>query len=124
MSFMRKLVAVGFVAVVVVACSSGAAAVVGASCSTNNQCASLSSGYCAAARVCTRPCSVHSDCGCAPNTTNGDIAQGGCEASCTDFGAVGAFCTRVCANNAGCEGTTTCNPAVGGGSNLGYSICD
>ncbi len=122
---MRTLVGIGLVAVVIVACSSGGSAAVGAACSNNNQCASLSSGYCAGVGVCTRPCSVHSDCGCAPNTTNGDIAQGACEASCTNFGGtVGAVCTRVCANNAGCEGTTTCNPAVSNGLDLGYSVCD
>ncbi|HSQ64612.1 MAG TPA: hypothetical protein VLM85_15420 [Polyangiaceae bacterium] len=122
---MRRLVGIGVVVVMVAACSSGGAAVVGAACSNGSQCASLSSGYCANAGVCSRPCSMHSDCGCAPNTTNGDIAQGACQAACTNFGgALGAVCTRVCANNASCEGATTCNPATGNGMNLGYSVCD
>lgn len=105
-------------------CSSGGGAV-GAPCTNNNQCGSLPAGYCANAGVCSRPCAVHSDCGCAANTTNGDIAQGKCEALCTNFGgSTGAVCTRVCANNAGCEGATTCNPATENGLDLGYSVCD
>ena len=122
---MRRLLSSLVLLFVPLACSSGGAGAVGATCSSNTQCGSLSSGYCAAGGVCTRPCSMHSDCGCAPNTTNGDIAQGGCAASCTNFGGtVGAVCTRVCANNADCEGATTCNPATGNGLNLGYSVCD
>lgn len=106
-----------------VACSGGATSTIGAPCSNGGQCSSLSSGYCSQAGVCSRPCAVHSDCGCPANTTNGDIAQGGCGTACINVGTI-AVCTRVCANNSDCEGATTCNPATEGGFDLGYSVCD
>ncbi len=120
---MRTWIALFSVGIILVACSAGASQTVGAPCSNDGQCASLSSGYCANAGVCSRPCAVHSDCGCAANTTNGDIAQGLCSTACINVGGP-AVCTRVCANNADCDGATTCNPATENGLDLGYSVCD
>jgi hypothetical protein len=68
--------------------------IVGAPRARDAQCADLAGGYCAPADVCTRPCLMHADCGCARDTTNGGWDGGG--------GATGGY-----AGEAGSGGTAS-----------------
>jgi hypothetical protein len=82
--------------------------VVGKACTSDTGCSALSEGYCPSAGVCTRECSVHSDCGCAANTTNGDVADGKCKAGCVSLTDDYSYCFRVCSSSSQCEGDTSC----------------
>ncbi len=93
--------------------------VVGLPCNSDSVCAGLPGSYCSRAGVCTRECSYHSDCGCPPSTSTGDIAAGKCKASCMVVAdGYPAYCLRVCATTADCFGTTSCNS-----SGSGYGTC-
>ncbi|HYQ45898.1 MAG TPA: hypothetical protein VER11_28205 [Polyangiaceae bacterium] len=76
----------------------------GEACSGSNQCGE---GTCAGAGVCTKTCDTHSECGCPPGTSNGDIVDGRCGLSCTD-----GECTRVCKSSLDCAGGTECVSGV------------
>ena len=116
---MKRLVGVLVLAgVFALACSSGAGSI-GASCS--GTCGD--NDFCNQLGVCTRSCTTHADCGCAPGTTNADIANGKCSVACTNAGTT-TVCAATCANNATCNGQTTCSPAVdASGTPFGYSLC-
>ncbi len=73
---------------------------IGAACGADDEC---DTGICAPAGICTKSCDAHSDCGCAPGTTNGDISYGRCE-----FGCMESTCTTVCHSNVDCAGETEC----------------
>ena len=83
---------------------------IGQACSADSDC---SGGTCAEAGVCTKSCSLHSDCGCASNTTNEDLAGGACEVACVVYA-----CARVCKTSLDCPGSTDCQP-----TDAGYSVC-
>lgn len=126
---MKKIVAgsAAVFAVIVIACGGGSGQIGGA-CNSQDDCSGVSNtnnvGFCNQLGVCTRNCASHSDCGCAPNTTNADLADGKCGYSCVTVTATDAVCAKVCANNTQCKGTTTCAGAVdGSGNSLGYSSC-
>jgi hypothetical protein len=96
------------------------ASIVGKACSADSNCTALSGGYCPDVGVCTRECSMHSDCGCPANITNGDIASGKCANACVDVGSSTdplPVCLRVCSTGAKCEGSTTCTALTS------YSVC-
>jgi hypothetical protein len=124
---MRAMASLVVVGISVVACSGGSGSI-GAPCSGQSQCSGLSTGnsvgFCNQLGVCTRDCTAHADCGCAAGTTNGDLANGKCGYSCVNVGTA-AVCAKICANNAQCAGTTTCQPAVDSTTQapLGYSDC-
>jgi hypothetical protein len=73
---------------------------IGGVCGADSDC---KGGKCAAAGVCTRACSLHSECGCAPNTTNQDIIDGDCSVAC-----VLDSCARTCKTSLECHGSTDC----------------
>jgi hypothetical protein len=73
---------------------------IGALCAGDSDC---KGGKCAAAGVCTRTCTLHSECGCAPNTTNQNIIDGACSVACV----LGA-CARTCKTSLECQGSTDC----------------
>jgi hypothetical protein len=118
---MRRIAVVGFVSAVlfvVAACSGGGS--IGSACSGDSSCGN---GFCNQLGVCTRDCGSHADCGCAPGTTNDDISNGKCGYACVNVGS-GEVCARTCANDAQCDGQTTCQPATDStGASLGYSEC-
>lgn len=118
---MRKIVAVGFAAIVMLACSGGGGGI-GSTCTSSSGC--NGADFCNQRNWCTRDCTVHSDCGCPPNTTNQDLADGKCGYSCVDLGTGTSVCAKLCANDSQCGGIATCMPAVDSNNNsLGYSDC-
>jgi hypothetical protein len=91
---------------------------IGTPCNSDSACStSVVGAYCAKSGVCTRTCTLHSDCGCAGNTTNGDLSSGKCGFACINEGS-GGICLKVCANNAQCFGSQSCNS-----TGHGYSVC-
>jgi hypothetical protein len=80
--------------------SDGGVGEIGQICSADADC---KGGTCAPAGVCTLACSLHSDCGCATNTTNQDIIDGYCSVAC-----VRNACGRVCKTSLECPGSTDC----------------
>ncbi len=95
------------------------ARVVGQACGSDGDCGGLSESYCPEAGICTRPCRVHSDCGCAEDTTNADLEAGRCEASCVDFGEDVAVCMRRCEDDGDCDGPSECRRDL----DLDYGVC-
>jgi hypothetical protein len=116
------------VAAATVACSSSssgssssansAASTVGQTCNSDSACSALPGGYCTKAGVCSRPCTLHSDCGCPDNTTNADLANGKCGDACISF-TNETVCVKTCATNKDCFGATTCISNAG----AGFSVC-
>jgi len=92
--------------------------VVGQTCNSDSACSALPGGYCTKAGVCSRPCTLHSDCGCPSGTTNDDLAAGKCDDACVSF-TNEQVCVKTCATNSQCFGATTCvsNPGAG------FSVC-
>jgi hypothetical protein len=94
-----------------------AADCVGKTCNADSVCTCLTGGYCPKAGVCTRTCTMHSDCGCPANTSTADLAAGKCNAACVSVSSSTTVCLKVCANNSQCFGTSTCQAMSG------YSAC-
>lgn len=81
---------------------------VGRKCTADETCGRLGSeGFCsnvvrngsgAPSNTCTATCATHTDCGCPPGTTSGDIALGKCGAACIENldGTKHSVCVRVC----------------------------
>lgn len=96
----------GLFAILALSCSDGGdgggggSKAIGEPCENSEEC---SSGTCVAAGVCSEFCKTHSDCGCDPDTSNADIANGGCGLACVE-----GFCTRPCMSDLQCGGTTEC----------------
>jgi len=99
--------------------SNSTGSTVGETCNSDSVCSALPGGYCAKAGVCTRPCSLHSDCGCPANTTNADLAAGKCDDACVTIATNESVCLKTCATNADCFGATTCQSQSG----AGFSVC-
>lgn len=90
---------------------------VGANCTSDAKCQSISAGYCAPVGVCTATCVAHSDCGCPAGTTNQDVAAGRCSTQCVtlEAGATSGFCFRTCLANSQCASGSSCDLAEGSG---------
>jgi hypothetical protein len=93
------------------------ASIIGKACSADSACTALSGGYCPDAGVCTRECAMHSDCGCAANTTNADIGSGKCADACIGVSDTVSVCMKVCSSSSQCQGNTTCEALTS------YSVC-
>jgi len=107
------------------ACS-GVDDIVGASCSGDADCTGIPGtggqrGYCTWAFVCTAPCNSHTDCGCAEETSNKDIRNGNCAASCVKIRYKDKpsqkRCFRVCEGDEDCEGGLVCHAFADDGKN-------
>lgn len=68
---------------------------------------------CDARGFCTKSCSNHEDCNCAPGTTDSDIAARSCPVACER-----GSCVKVCSTDNECTGSTLC---LGGAA---YSRCE
>jgi hypothetical protein len=107
------------------ACSSEGGSI-GASCTTQQDCASLTVGNEVAlclSGACTRGCNANADCGCGAGTKPDD---GSCGFACIEpSGWTSSICAKTCANNTDCNGTETCRAIHSSVTQqpLGYSTC-
>ena len=123
-----------FVAAVAAAsCSSGPG--IGGACSTQQDCALVTSGNDVALCIlgqCTRSCVTDVDCGCSPGTWPG---EGDCDRACITVASGtsnASICARTCATNADCPVSgMSCQPipqfvpgrSYTDGSQGGFSAC-
>jgi hypothetical protein len=92
---------------------------IGEPCSTTAECSAPAGSYCAKGGMCTRTCTMHSDCGCAAGATNQDIVDGKCKFSCISFTTGDSYCLNTCTSSSDCHGTTTCQATSSGL----YKVC-
>ena len=118
----------------------GGGSSIGAACSQNSDCTGVPSTDCrilgGLGGVCTTNCTTPADCGCAPGTTDKDIANGRCSAACntslfSPHASLVRRCVKICTSTPGksngdeqCSGGTACVDATdAAGTALDYKDC-
>jgi len=137
--FTRLVVVVVAALALVVACSSGPPSLIGATCSTDQDCSSLTvgnqTGQCTGSMFCTHPCSFNTDCGCATGTSATTLAAGDCSVACilpdkSDYSTTnpqgqGWICERLCKLDSDCGGASKCIGVVNGSfAPANFSVCN
>ena len=83
----------------------------GRACASDADCSNMERGFCHEGGVCSQICYNHDDCGCPPTTKSDDIANGACGGACVTVAGGRTICLKVCDDDDGCGGTTTCTNA-------------
>lgn len=102
----------------------GASGRIGRACNDDGDCSTIPGGYCPPIGVCSRPCKLHSDCGCAANTLTADISAGKCGFACMNFGGGTEVCVPICSSPSQCQGASICQANYNAdGRTVMFSYC-